>query len=57
VGSPVRMISSSSPFVRRAFFSEKEIKGVHNAIIAKIFFKKTKSRAANAFGGLSPTVC
>jgi hypothetical protein len=37
--------------------SDLEIKGVHTAIIAKIFFKKIKYRAANAFDGLSPTGC
>jgi hypothetical protein len=37
--------------------SDLEIKGVHNAIIAKIFSKKIKYRAANAFGGHSLTAC
>jgi hypothetical protein len=35
--------------------SDLEIRGVHNAIFAKIFFKKIEYRAVNAFDGLSPT--
>ena len=45
----VKLVTSS--------LSDLEIKGVHNAIIAKIFFEKIKYRAANAFDGLSPTGC
>ena len=44
-------------FLGASSLSDLEIKGVHNAIFAKTFFKKIEYRAANALDDLSPTDC